>query len=122
MTKVLVVDDDVDLLEMVSLVLTRYNMKVNPLEKCLQFNDTVSSDIPDIVLMDIYLGDCDGRDLCQKFKKSATYPGIPVILYSAGNVTQASVNDSLADDFMAKPFDIQKLVNRINHHLESRKS
>jgi DNA-binding response OmpR family regulator len=122
MTKVLVVDDDADLLEMVSLVLTRYNMKVNPLEKCLQFQDTVSSDIPDIVLMDIYLGECDGRELCLKFKKSSTYPGIPVILYSAGNVTQASVNDSLADEFMAKPFDIQRLVNRINHHLNTKKT
>jgi DNA-binding response OmpR family regulator len=121
MTKVLVVDDDTDLLEMVSLVLTRHDMAVNPLAQCLQFFDTVSTDKPDIVLMDIYLGDCDGRNLCQNLKKSDIYADIPVILYSAGNVTQSSVHESLADDFMSKPFDIQQLVNRIRHHLGSGK-
>jgi DNA-binding response OmpR family regulator len=121
MTKVLVVDDDTDLLDMVSLVLTRYNMKVNPLDKCLEFLDTLTSDIPDIVLMDIYLGECDGRELCQNLKKASPYSNIPVILYSAGNVTQSSVHESLADDFMAKPFDIQHLVNKIRHHLDARK-
>ena len=120
MKKVLVVDDDIDLLDMVSLVLTRYNMKVNPLDKCLQFYDTLSSDKPDIILMDIYLGECDGRELCQQFKKLNDYTGIPVILYSAGNVTQSSVQESLADDFMSKPFDIKQLVDRINHHLAAR--
>ena len=122
MKKVLVVDDDIDLLDMVSLVLTKYNMKVNPLDKCLQFYDTLSSDKPDIILMDIYLGECDGRELCQQFKKLNDYTGIPVILYSAGNVTQSSVQESLADDFMSKPFDIQQLVDRINHHLAARGS
>lgn len=122
MKKVLVVDDDIDLLDMVSLVLTKYNLKVNPLGKCLEFYDTLSSDKPDIILMDIYLGECDGREICQKFKKSSTYTGIPVILYSAGNVTQSSVQESLADDFMSKPFDIKHLVDKINHHLNARKA
>jgi DNA-binding response OmpR family regulator len=121
MTKVLVVDDDTDLLDMVSLVLTSHNMRVNPLSKCIQFFDNVSSDKPDIVLMDIYLGECDGRDLCQNLKKSNGYEDIPVILYSAGVITQASVKESGADDFMSKPFDIKQLIDRINHHITTKK-
>lgn len=121
MTKVLVVDDDTDLLEMVSLVLTNHNMRVNPLSECIKFLDHVTSDKPDIVLMDIYLGECDGRDLCQNLKKSDGYDDIPVILYSAGVVTPKSVQESMADDFMSKPFEIKQLIARINHHLETRK-
>lgn len=120
MPKVLVVDDDTDLLDMVSLVLNTYNMHVDPLDQCLQFQSKISENKPDIVLMDVYLGDCDGRKLCHDFKKTGAYADIPVILYSAGNVTEASINESLADEFMSKPFDIQRLVSRINHYVGSK--
>ena len=120
MAKVLVVDDDTDLLDMVSMVLNTYNMHVDPLDQCLQFRDKISENKPDIVLMDIYLGDCDGRKLCHDFKKTEEYAGIPVILYSAGNVTEASIHESLADEFMSKPFDIHRLVSRINHYIGSK--
>ncbi len=122
MTKVLVVDDDKDLLEMVSLVLASYDMDVTPLEKCLEFPSYMESSRPDIVLMDIYLGECDGRKLCHQLKNSDVYSDIPVILYSAGNITQSSVRESLADEFMDKPFDINHLVNRINTHISARNS
>jgi DNA-binding response OmpR family regulator len=120
MTKVLIVDDDNDLLEMVSLVLTNYNMKVDALGQCVQFFDTMSDVQPDIVLMDIYLGECDGRDLCLDLKGRSNYSNIPVILYSAGNISVSSVKESKADDFMSKPFDITQLVSRINTHLAKR--
>lgn len=122
MTKVLVVDDDRDLLEMVSIVLSSYDMDVTPLEKCLEFPDYMQRSKPDIVLMDIYLGECDGRKLCHQLKKNDEYADIPVILYSAGNITQSSVRESLADDFMDKPFDINNLINRINTHISNRRS
>jgi DNA-binding response OmpR family regulator len=121
MTKVLIVDDDNDLLEMVSLVLTNYNMKVNALGECLQFFNTMSDVKPDIVLMDIYLGECDGRELCLDLKGRSRYSDIPVILYSAGNISVSSVKESKADDFLSKPFDITHLISRINTHLANRK-
>jgi DNA-binding response OmpR family regulator len=120
MPKVLFVDDDTDLLDMVSLVLNTYDMHVDPLDQCLQFHDKVSENKPDIVLMDIYLGDCDGRKLCYDLKKTEKYAGIPVILYSARNVTEDSIHESLADEFMNKPFDINRLISRINYYLGSR--
>lgn len=120
MLNVLVVDDDTDLLEMVSLVLTSHNMKVECLNKGDLLFQSVATDKPDIVLMDIYLGDSDGRDLCRTLKSSDQYHNIPVILYSAGNITAASVQESKADDFLSKPFDIRQLINKINGFAKSR--
>lgn len=120
MTNVLIVDDDTDLLDMVSTVLTNYDMKVNKLGECLRFFNTMSDVKPDIVLMDIYLGDCDGRELCLDLKRRRTYSDVPVILYSAGNISVSSVQESRADDFIPKPFDISQLVSRIQRHMENR--
>lgn len=114
MMQVLVVDDDKDLLEMVSIVLKSHHIKVDCLSGGNQLFESITVNKPDIILMDVYLGDADGRDLCRSLKNSRQYQDIPVILYSAGNIPPASIRDSLANDFISKPFDISQLVKRIN--------
>ena len=113
MKKVLVVDDDTDLLEMVQMVLVRHNMNVQIISKGAGLYDSLREIKPDIILMDIFLGDSDGRELCFELKQSQEFKDIPVILYSAGHITSASIRESLADDFLVKPFDISKLVSKI---------
>src|SRR6478735_257918 len=105
MTTVLVVDDDKDLLEMISLVLSKYDFNISCINKGLKLFDSIDSVNPDIVLMDIFLGDADGRELCHQLKVSDRNH-LPVILYSAGQITPLSIKDSLADDFVTKPFNI----------------
>jgi DNA-binding response OmpR family regulator len=113
MVKVLIVDDDEDLLEMVTLMLKASGMQVSSLNAGASFFETLGKEQPDIVLMDIFLGDSDGRQLCKQLKSSADYTGIPVFLYSAGDITRASIVESNADYFMSKPFEMTHLVNRI---------
>jgi DNA-binding response OmpR family regulator len=110
---VLVVDDDKDLLDMVSLVLRSYAIKVDCLDNGGLVFNRLATHKPDVVLMDIYLGDADGRELCKKIKTMDEYQDIPVILYSAGNITTQSIQESLANDFISKPFDISHLLTRI---------
>jgi len=117
MAKILVVDDDADLLEMVTLVLRTYGMEVASLNNGAHFFDTLSRFTPDIIVMDIYLGDRDGRNLCKELKTSSDHSEIPVILYSAGNISPASIEESQADDFLQKPFDIAFLFSRIQEKL-----
>lgn len=113
MARVLVVDDDLELLEMVTLVLSTFDFKVDTLSDCEDFFSALSLVQPDIILMDIYLGACDGRDLCRRLKTSEERRPLPVLLYSAGTITPESVTESYADEFIAKPFDIDVLHNRI---------
>ena len=63
-------------------------------------------DAPNLILLDIYLNDCDGRELCYQLKSSDQYKNIPGILFSVGHNTAQSVRDSLADDFIPKSFSI----------------
>lgn len=114
MPSVLVVDDDKDLLDMVGSVLSAYKMKVYCLNEGATFLNTLGELKPDVVLMDVYLGDSDGRNLCYTIKTSDHYKHIPVILYSAGYVTAASVQEAMADEFLVKPFNIKDLINKIN--------
>ncbi len=115
MIKVLIVDDDNELLEMVSLVLSSRNMDVTTLNHAVNIQSAITAASPDLILMDIYLGDYDGRDLCHQLKTSDQFRQIPVILYSAGFITAESVKDSLADDFLQKPFEIVDLYKKIDN-------
>jgi DNA-binding response OmpR family regulator len=113
MTNILIVDDDADLAHMVSILLKKAGMFVESINTGNVLFKTMDVFKPDIILMDIYLGEHDGRNLCRAIKSNATWKSIPVILYSAGNITPGSVRESLADAFIAKPFDNQEMVEKI---------
>ena len=113
MQKILVVDDDKDLLEMVEMTLSRLGYQITTLAKGSFFLKTVESTRPDIILLDIFLGDADGRTLCYNLKLQPAYETIPVILYSAGYVPLSTIEHSKADEFIIKPFDIKYLVEKI---------
>ena len=113
MQKILVVDDDKDLLEMVEMTLSMLGYHIITLAKGSGFINIVESLKPDIILLDIFLGDSDGRILCYNLKLQPAYENIPVILYSAGYVPFSTITYSKADEFMVKPFEIKQLVEKI---------
>ena len=113
MQKILVIDDDKDLLEMVEMTLSRLGYHITTLAKGSGFLNIVESIRPDIILLDIFLGDADGRTLCYNLKLLPTYENIPVILYSAGYVPLSTIEHSKADEFIIKPFDIKQLLEKI---------
>jgi DNA-binding response OmpR family regulator len=113
MALILVVDDDVDLSEMIDLTLTANGFKTICISGGKNLFATVSSIKPDLILLDIFLGDSDGRNLCRDLKTQPHYQNIPVILYSAGHVSNGSIQESLADIFIAKPFDTIQLIQQI---------
>ena len=113
MNSVLLVDDDPDLLDMVSLVLKTNDLHVKCINTGSALLPAITEYHPDVVLMDIYLGDADGRELCNSLKSSTEFRHIPVILYSAGHIKPSSVKKSQADDYLTKPFDNNQLVKKI---------
>ena len=114
---VLLVDDDKDLLEMVSLALEIKKVHVFAVTDFEQVFPTLRSAKPGLVLMDIYLGDADGREICRQIKSDEEFQHIPVILYSAGNIDQQSILDSKANVFIKKPFELSHLYQTIQELL-----
>jgi DNA-binding response OmpR family regulator len=115
--RILVVDDDNDLLDMMCVLLETAGFNAECISNENQLYPCITASRPDLLLMDIYLHAADGRDLCRELKNNPLYAKIPVILYSAGHITAASIESSKADAFVVKPFDINMMIEKIRYHL-----
>lgn len=118
MKRILVVDDDKDILNILKLVLNMngFEVMVTPNgEEALAKSVSYS---PQLVLMDVFLSGTDGRDICNILKNNPRTKDIPVVMFSAHSNMQDILQVCNAADFIAKPFDIAALVEKINLHLE----
>ena len=118
MIKVLVLDDDKDLVEMVCLMLTLSEIKSDCINDATALLSALSRVKPDMLLMDIFMGDQDGRLICKELKSSRAYSTLPVLLYSASDVSPESLQESGADDFLAKPFQMEDLIGKVQRLAE----
>jgi two-component system phosphate regulon response regulator PhoB len=117
MFKILVIDDDADLLFLGSSMLRQKGYDVFSLARPENIPEIIKSFRPDLILLDIKLGEADGRKICLELKNNPETRAIKVILYSAFPETSIDVLKYGADDFVLKPYDFKHLVNKIDHHL-----
>jgi DNA-binding response OmpR family regulator len=117
MYKILVIDDDVDLLEIVKLLLERSDFIVNTLSPISTIQSGINSFNPDLILLDVSLNGSDGRDLCKKLKQNKNTLTIPIIMFSADSGVEKSAYLAGADDFISKPFEVSEILRRINQLL-----
>ncbi|MBO9151777.1 response regulator [Chitinophaga sp. GCM10012297] len=115
MAKILIVDDDPSILEAISLVLTRKNIDVVSLNDASTLQSALREQEPDMLLMDIFMGIFDGRNLCREIKRSQT--DIPVVLISGHVVSNESVAECYADALLIKPFRLNELYDVIEKFL-----
>ncbi len=116
MNKILVADDDNDILDIVSLILKMQGFEVISLLDCRQVIKTAEEVKPDLILLDINLGFCDGRKLCLELKNVHLF-GNHILLFSANPELATSLNHYKADGFIRKPFDVKGFVNTIRAHM-----
>lgn len=117
MKKILVVDNDPDMLNIVDLMLTRHNFIVKTTTKWQIIAKTIKAFIPDLILIDIDLGGADGGEICSKLKKSKETQHLPVILFSA-LMPEDYLKACNAQGFLNKPFETSDLLNIISHNCE----
>ena len=117
MNKILVVDDDIDILTVVQLVLDSNGFEVVAISKWQEIYSQIESFKPDLILLDVSLGSQDGRNICRQLKTDAATKNILIILFSANHNIQKSISDCFADKFISKPFDINDLIEGINNQL-----
>ncbi len=113
--KILVVDDDPDILDALRLALEDGGYEVTTTEKgeyAENLRDT-NGGLPDVILLDVLLSGKDGRIICQRLKSRDDTKHIPVLMMSAHPNAQQSVKAVGADDFLAKPFDVDELLEKI---------
>ena len=116
MNKILVVDDDIDLLNIMQLMLIRSGYEVRSLNNGKAVMAILNQDCPDLVILDINLGDADGRQICKDVKSMESFRFLPILLYSAEDRPKVDIADCHADAFVNKPFikkEFLKLVNKL---------
>ena len=72
-------------------------------------------ELPDLLLLDIWMSGEDGRDICKKLKQEDATKDIPVIMISASKDIKESAMAAGADDFLAKPFEMNELLSKIKN-------
>jgi DNA-binding response OmpR family regulator len=117
MKKLLIIDDDEDLLNVLGGGLKRSGFEVRTLAKAEGTFRVVDEFKPDLIILDITLCEHDGRDICRKLKASAHTKHIKIIMYSAHHEMGDDFTHYGADDFIQKPFPSAKMIERINFHL-----
>lgn len=116
--KILVVDDDQAILEMLDEVLSYYGYDVNTLARGEKVFERIDEFQPDLILMDVMLAGMDGRVICSAIKSVKSVSGIPIILISATENSTSCLNkEGSPNDFVSKPFDVDYLLNKIEHQL-----
>ena len=112
--RVLVVDDDPDIREIIIYILESEGYCVSGLDSGRDVLSTVKNTLPDVVLLDVQLGDSDGRDLCRELKHQSDTKDIPIIMVSASHSWAAcSEKQCHPEDFLAKPFDVKELIDHV---------
>ena len=116
MSKILVVDDDQDILLSVAMLLEMEGYQVEQGHDGQALMKLTQTDA-DIILLDIFLSGMHGGEITAALKQNPATRHIPVILFSANRDLAAIAKKSGADDFLIKPFDAQELFSKLEQHL-----
>jgi CheY-like chemotaxis protein len=118
--KVLILDDDIDILQICTIVLRKKGFEVQTLNNSNQIVKQVRNITPDVILMDNWIPGPGGIEATRLLKLDPNTQDIPVIFFSANsNVTQLA-RDARADYFLQKPFDITELEGIVEVALNQR--
>lgn len=114
--KILVADDDDAIVEAITLILEEFGYEVDSTVDG-QTIYTMEKDFPDLLLLDIWMSGQDGREICKYLKQEAATKHIPIIMISASRDIQSSAKDAGADDFLAKPFEMNELIKKVKKYV-----
>lgn len=114
MKKILLIDDDQGILDALSIFLNDYGYKVikmsgnqNAIQK------KITDEKPNLIILDILLSGEDGRDICKFLKENKEIKKTPIILTSARKDFKDSALKAGANFFIAKPFDVGELIDKV---------
>jgi two-component system, OmpR family, response regulator VicR len=119
--RIIYIEDDPDMIDLVSLILSRRGYSVQGADGGVKGLDLVLSELPDLVLLDLMMPDLDGWDVYQQMKAQTKTRNIPVIVITA----KAQAIDRVlglriakVDDYICKPFSPNELIASIDRIIE----
>lgn len=119
-SKILLVDDRIDNLELLSSILTKAGYEIRRAINGATALMGVRSAPPDLILLDINMPDMNGYEVCRQLKKDSQYQDIPIIFISAldDGLDKAKAFSAGGIDYISKPFEMMEVLSRIENHLQ----
>jgi DNA-binding response OmpR family regulator len=119
-----IVDDEPDILELVSINLKKASYRVREFPDSESFFKSLYAETPDLIILDLMLPDMDGFEVCKLLKNEDKYASIPIIMLTARvEETEKVLGLELgADDYVTKPFSPRELVARVKAVLRRNKT
>lgn len=121
---ILVVDDDPDLVESVSMKLESKKFRVAKAYDGVEAWDKIKEDRPALIILDVMMPRKNGYELCDEIKNDPQYKDIIVVLLTAvgdavtsTSYTHMDGKTNMADDFIPKPIDLNKLIEIVEDNL-----
>ena len=123
MAKILIVDDDEDIRELLMYNLKREGHDVSCAENGLEALDMIQSNIPDLIILDVMMPKMDGIEFCDLVKADPSKQNIIICFLTARNedYSQIAGLESGGDDYVSKPIKPKVLISRINALLRRNK-
>lgn len=122
---ILVVDDDPDLVESISMKLESNRFRVAKAYDGVEAWEKIKEERPDLIVLDVMMPRKNGYELCDEIKKNDEYKDITVVLLTAVGDAVATTTythwdgkTTLAEDFIPKPIDLDKLMAIVKENLE----
>lgn len=115
---VLIFDDDVDILSILTYLLEEKGWKISTRTTCANILKDIEETQPDIIMMDNWIPEAGGKVATKLIKSHADYKSIPVIYFSANNDIERLAKEAGADTYLAKPFDLDQLEELLDNVLQ----
>ena len=120
--RVMIFDDDLDILSICSYILEEQGWEVHTSTHCNNIVENVDKVKPDVILMDNWIPETGGIIATQTLKKHPEFKAIPIIYFSANNDIQSLAKQAGADTYLEKPFDLtelEEIINRVSKKNEN---
>lgn len=120
MKQIYILEDNKDIGYILDLLLVNEGYAVEVFENVEAIKAKIDERLPDLFLLDIMLPDGNGLALCQEIKEDLSKQHIPVVMMSANMDPKLVAPEVKTDGFIAKPFDLNDVADRLTNLLDSR--
>ena len=117
MKKVMIADDDSGIVDFLSILLEFEGFEVTSTVNGASLFTLPKENVPDLLLLDIWMSGVDGRDICKHLKRQEHTSSLPILMISASKDIEQSAMNAGANAFLAKPFEMDELLQLIRQQL-----
>lgn len=116
MGRVLVIDDESNICDLISLALSKKGHEVNAATSGTDGISSFQASVPDVVLLDMTLPDMSGTEVAQKIRQTEKGKTVPILLMTGKGTLKEEIDTSLFTDLLSKPFSIADLVSAVQKY------